>query len=172
MLDRQPFLSSDLLVLRPLRPNDFEALYAVAKDPLIWAQHPEPTRYQRGIFEIFFRTALSCAGALVAIDPTDNKIIGSSRFDHYKEERCEVEIGWTFLSRSHWGGKYNGEMKRLMLEYAFGCVQTVLFVIGSRNLRSRRAVEKIGGRSRSFSTLSFDVEKVVYEITRDRYAPP
>ena len=151
MLERQPFLSSDLLVLRPLRPNDFEALYAVAKDPLIWTQHPEPTRYERGVFEMFFRTALTCTGALVAIDPTDETIIGSSRFDRYDEKRGEVEIGWTFLSRSYWGGKYNGEMKRMMLEHAFGCVRTVLFVIGCRNLRSRRAVEKNRRSIKGFS---------------------
>ena len=90
VFEKQPLLSSDLLLLRPLCPHDFEELYAIAKDPLIWAQHPEPTRFERAVFERFFSAALACAGALVAIDPIAENIIGSSRFDHFDEKRGEV----------------------------------------------------------------------------------
>jgi RimJ/RimL family protein N-acetyltransferase len=55
-------------------------------------------------------------GALDGTATSPPLVIGSSRFHGYSEERSEVEIGWTFLARSHWGGRYNGELKRLMLE--------------------------------------------------------
>lgn len=58
--------------------------------------------------------------------------------------RREVEIGWTFLDRSCWGGRYNREMKQLMLEHAFDVVDAVVFRVHSDNARSRRAVEKLG----------------------------
>src|SRR5439155_15845475 len=113
--DLQPTLQGELLELRPLRPEDFPALYAVASDPLIWEQHPCKDRYKAEVFEVFFRDALASGGALLATDSKDDRVIGSSRFYGYNEERTEIEIGWTFLARSHWGGRYNREMKRLML---------------------------------------------------------
>jgi RimJ/RimL family protein N-acetyltransferase len=142
--DLRPHLQGDLLELRPLRPEDFPALYAVASDPLIWEQHPCNDRYQEEVFKAFFRDALESRGALLALDRKDGRVIGSSRFHGHDEVKGEIEIGWTFLARSHWGGAYNGEMKRLMLGHAFRFVRSVLFVIGPQNFRSQRAIEKIG----------------------------
>jgi RimJ/RimL family protein N-acetyltransferase len=142
--DLQPILKGELLELRPLRAEDYDDLYAVAADPLIWEQHPSRDRYKPEVFKKFFRQALESGGALLAIDCKTRHVIGSSRFHGYDEEKSEVEIGWTFLARSHWGGIYNAEMKRLMLQHAFKFVATVIFVIGPQNLRSQRAVEKIG----------------------------
>jgi N-acetyltransferase len=143
-MNRQPALKGQLLELRPLRPEDFDDLYAVASDPLIWEQHPHNTRYQEEVFRKFFRDALASGGALIATDSKTGRVIGSSRYDGYSQEKCQVEIGWTFLARSHWGGVYNGEMKRLMLEHAFKFVDNVVFVIGIQNFRSQKAVEKLG----------------------------
>lgn len=143
--DLQPTLVGDLLELRPLRPEDFDALYAIAADPLLWEQHPNSDRYQPDVFAAFFRDALASGGALVAIGRTDGRVIGSSRFNGYDPAKSEIEIGWTFLARSHWGGVYNGEMKRLMLAHAFRFVESVIFVVGPNNFRSQKAVEKIGG---------------------------
>src|SRR5262245_18780547 len=109
----QPHLTGDLLELRPLVAEDFDNLYAVAADPLIWEQHPSSDRYKEEVFRVFFREALESGGALVAVDRKDGRVIGSSRFHGYDEESSEVEIGWTFLARSHWGGVYNREMKHL-----------------------------------------------------------
>ena len=143
--DAQPQLRGSLVELRPLVAADQDELYAVAADPLIWEQHPAGNRHEEGVFREFFREALDSGGALTTIDARTRRIIGSSRFHAYDEDRSEVEIGWTFLARSHWGGAYNGEMKHLMLEHAFRFVDRVVFVIGAENLRSRRAVQKIGG---------------------------
>ncbi len=143
--DLQPILKGELLELRPVRADDFDDLFAVASDPLIWEQHPSNDRYKPEVFKEFFRQAMESGGALVAIDLRDGRVIGSSRFNGYDETQSEIEIGWTFLARSHWGGVYNREMKRLMLQHAFRFVNRVIFLIGPRNLRSQRAMERIGG---------------------------
>jgi N-acetyltransferase len=142
--DLQPTLKGRLVELRPLRPDDFDILYSVASDPLIWEQHPEPDRCKEEVFRKFFAGALNSGGALIAFDTRASKVIGSSRFYGYDAEKSEIEIGWTFLARSHWGGKYNKEMKELMLRHAFKFVKKVVFLVGQQNLRSQKAVEKIG----------------------------
>ena len=169
--DLQPTLTSELLELRPLRADDFEQLYTVASDPLIWEQHPNSDRYQRHVFQKFFDEALESRGALIALDRKHNQVIGSSRFHCYDLERSEVEIGWTFLARSHWGGVYNGEMKRLMLAHAFKFVDNVIFVIGSTNLRSQRAVQKIGGVRVGSTTDPHGREGFIFRITQSQAAP-
>jgi RimJ/RimL family protein N-acetyltransferase len=131
----QPVLTGELLQLRPLRPEDFSGLYAVASDPLIWEQHPSKDRYQPEVFREFFREALESGGALIAIDLKDGSAIGSSRFHGYDKEKSEIEIGWTFLAKSHWGGIWNREMKQLMLRHAFQFLNSVVFLVGPKNLR-------------------------------------
>ena len=164
--DLQPTLKSEMLELRPLLPDDFEALYAVASDPLIWQQHPNSDRYKPDVFRKFFDEALQSGGALIAIDCKTERVIGSSRFHCYDLERSEIEIGWTFLARSHWGGAYNGEMKRLMLSHAFKFVDNVIFSVGANNLRSQRALEKIGGVRAGAKTDPHGRESFIFRITR------
>ena len=101
---------------------------------------------------------------MTALDCRDGRIIGSSRFYGYDELANEVEIGWTFLGRSYWGGKYNGEMKRLMLEHAFQFVERVVFLIGPQNVRSQRAIEKLGGVRAGSRTDAAGRESFIYEI--------
>jgi RimJ/RimL family protein N-acetyltransferase len=163
--DGQPMLRGSLLELRPLRSDDFAALYRVAADPLMWALHPNPDRYQEPVFRAFFEQGLACGGALLATDVATRQVIGTSRFDRYDEARNEIEIGWTFLARSHWGGVYNGEMKQLMLAHAFRYVKRVVFVVGPGNLRSRRALEKIGATHCGSRTDDNGEPRVLYEIT-------
>lgn len=143
--DPQPVLRGERLLLRPLVPDDFDDLYNAAADPLIWAQHPESNRHQLAVFRVFFDAAITSGGALAVIDIANGAVIGSSRFHGYDRERGDVEIGWTFLARRYWGGDYNGEMKALMLDHAFRSVRRVIFLVGPDNIRSRRAVQKIGG---------------------------
>jgi RimJ/RimL family protein N-acetyltransferase len=145
-MDRQPFLSGDLVDLRPATAGDWDALFAVASDPQIWEVHPAHDRWQEPVFRTFFDAGLASGGMLVAIDGATGQVIGSSRYDFGRVESGEVEIGWTFLARSHWGGRHNGEMKRLMLDHAFRFVDRAIFVIGEGNVRSRRAIERVGGR--------------------------
>ena len=169
--DLQPVLTGDTIELRPLREEDFPALYAVASDPLIWEQHPEPDRCTEPVFREFFRGAIESGGAFVVLDRTDGRFIGSSRFAGYDEAKSEIEIGWTFLARSHWGGRVNREMKRLMLAHAFRFVRRVIFRVGPDNRRSRRALEKIGAVCLGLQPDSRRGQSAVYEITRDAFGP-
>jgi RimJ/RimL family protein N-acetyltransferase len=163
--DYQPILKGELLELRPLRPRDYDRLFAVAADPLIWEQHPDRNRHEAAAFQAFFKESLESGGALVVLDINSQQIIGSSRFHAYSEERNEVEIGWTFLARSYWGGIYNGEMKRLMLGYAFRFVRCVVFLVGVHNVRSQRAVERIGGIRAGTRPDANGRHSYIYQIT-------
>src|SRR5881296_3275628 len=144
--DLQPSLTGSLVQLRPLELEDFPALFVAASDPLIWEQHPEPDRYKREVFQRFFDGAMESKGAFAIIERKSGRIIGSSRYYEYNAERREVIVGFTFLQRAFWGGAYNGELKSLMLDYAFRFVDRVLFQVGENNLRSQKALEKIGAR--------------------------
>jgi len=143
--DLQPHLEGELIELRALAPEDWDDLFAVASDPLIWEQHPESDRYKEDVFKVFFREALESGGAFVVIDTKNQQIIGSTRFYGYDPAKSEIEIGWTFLARKYWGGEYNAEMKRLLLNHAFRFVENVVFLVGEKNFRSQKAMEKIGG---------------------------
>ena len=146
-LDLQPVLIGENIRLRPLDSGDFAYLFQVANDPLIWEQHPSSLRYQRDVFEReVFETGLKSKSTLVITDNTSSQVIGSSRFYDIDEEKCELAIGYTFLARSHWGGVTNKEVKSLMLNHAFTWASRVWFHVGSCNIRSCRALEKIGAK--------------------------
>jgi N-acetyltransferase len=140
----QPILKGELIELRPLASEDWDELFAVASDSLIWEQHPERDRYKEDVFRTFFKDALESGGAFVIIDRQTQHIIGSTRFYGYDPEKSEIEIGWTFLARKYWGGRYNAEMKRLLLNHAFKFVENIVFFVGEDNVRSQKALEKIG----------------------------
>ncbi len=157
----QPVLSDGVIRLRPLQPADWAALSAAASDPLIWAMHPEPLRWQPQVFKVFFESGLQSHGALAVENLENGQLIGSSRFANYDQAARSVEIGWTFLQRAYWGGEYNRRMKALMLAHAFTLVDSVSFVAGERNLRSRRAIEKLGAAIEHVAD-----RKAVYRLRR------
>lgn len=171
--DLQPRLENDLLLLRPLLEEDFDGLYKVASDPLLWEQHPASDRYKKDVFEALFRDAMLSKGAFAVVDKKTGQIIGSTRFHRIPEVQNAVEIGWTFLTREYWGGLYNRSMKYLMMEYAFNYVDNVLFYIGESNMRSQKAVEKIGGvRIVSLEDKILDARStaaVIYKITKQEW---
>ncbi len=140
-MNRQPTLEDDLVTLRPLEESDREALYEVAQDPLIWEQHPS-NRYQRAVFDDFFRNVIGSKGALIVLDKVSGQAIGSSRFERAAVDSA-VEIGWSFLARAYWGGAYNRAVKKLMIKHAFTSVEDVLFHIDLQNTRSWRSVRSL-----------------------------
>ncbi len=172
--DFQPTLKGELIHLRPLRAEDFEALYAVSSDPLVWEQHPDSDRYKREVFVEFFRVAMESKGALLATDAATGEVIGSSRFTDYQPTEDVVEVGYSFLARRCWGHTYNREMKKLMVDYALRFVGAVDFYIGAGNTRSRTAIGKIGAKFlREFERVapSGEIRKtVVYRLRRGEEA--
>lgn len=174
-MNRQPVLEGERLRLRPLKPDDWQAMFAIACDRDLWARHPSHNRWQEPIFRAFFEDALEQGGALAIIEKETDRLIGSSRFqNHDTAEGGVVEIGWTFLARDCWGTGLNAEAKRLMLAHAFDYVARVVFSVGADNVISRRAMTKIGGRLTGDTWIveraGVPVEHVRYEITREQFA--
>jgi len=172
--DPQPSLADQTVRLRPLQASDWPALFAVASDPAIWALHPAHDRWQELVFRAFFDQGLKSGGALVIEDAVTGAIIGSSRYDAERAQLGEIEIGWTFLARSHWGGAANSSVKRLMIGHALAAYERAIFMIGESNARSRKALEKIGGAltARQLDLPMNDqiVRHVIYAIDRPGFA--
>lgn len=144
--DLQPNLENDFVRLQPLKENDFESLYKIASDPLIWEQHPNKDRYQKEVFEVFFKGAMESNGAFLVFNAKTLQAIGTSRFYELDKEKKSIAIGYTFLARSHWGGTYNKALKSLMIAHSFNFVNHVIFHIGAVNIRSQKAIERLGAK--------------------------
>ena len=168
----QPTLTGDLLELRPLRPEHFSELFAAASDPLIWEQHPENDRYTKPVFQRYFDGGLESGGAFAIVNRATGRIVGSSRYCAFNPDEGEIEVGFTFMERAYWGGKYNAELKKLMLDHAFRFVDRVVFVVGENNIRSQKALEKIGAkfwkRAEGKDRDGNAVRNVVFAIHRPR----
>lgn len=143
-MELQPTLSNELVTLKPLLKEDFELLYKIASDKLLWEQHPNFDRYKREVFENFFQKAIDSKGAFTIFDTKNNTVIGSTRFYNYDENSNTVVIGYTFIDRNLWGTSYNASIKKIMVDYAFQFVENIHFHVGETNFRSQKAVEKLG----------------------------
>jgi len=168
--DLQPRIENRWIKIEPLDRGDFEALYSVASDPLIWEQHPNKNRHEREVFATFFKGAIESGGAFRVIDNTTGILIGSSRYYDLDETARSVAVGYTFLSRNNWGSQSNRALKTLMLDHAFQFVDRVTFHVGAQNLRSRRAMEKLGGIYIGEAAVSYYGEQshqnVIYKIDK------
>ena len=143
--DLQPTnLSNQTVFLSPLKSTDFENLFAVASDELIWEQHPNKLRYQKEVFKNFFDGAIESKGAFLIQDTKTQEVIGSTRFYDFDEKDNSVLIGYTFLGRKFWGSGINAIVKQMLLNYAFQFVDKVYFHVGATNFRSQKAMEKLG----------------------------
>jgi RimJ/RimL family protein N-acetyltransferase len=170
--DFQPTLIGPAVTIRPIAPGDWAEMYAAGSDPNIWEVHPVPDRYTEPKFRKFFDDAISSKMAFAFVDRATGQVIGSSRYHGYEPEIGEVEIGWTFLARSHWGGATNREVKRLMLDHAFTFIDTVIFWVGETNWRSQGAMTKIGGVKREglyTREVTGDKPYFIFDITKTRY---
>jgi RimJ/RimL family protein N-acetyltransferase len=170
--DFQPTLTGPTVIVRPVAVADWSKLFAAGADPEIWKVHPRSDRYTEPVFRDYFDSAVASKMAFVFVDRSTGRLIGSSRYFGYDPERSEVEIGWTFIARSHWGGATNREVKRLMLDHAFGFVDTVVFWVGEKNWRSQGAMTKIGGVRREglfTREATGATPHLIFEISKHRY---
>jgi RimJ/RimL family protein N-acetyltransferase len=171
MFELQPILENEFVKIQPLQQSDFEILYRVARDPLIWEQHPNKDRYKRPVFETFFNGAMESGGAFLVLDKKTNEVIGSSRFYDMDITKKHILIGYTFFARSHWGSIYNPSLKSLMINHAFQFMDCVNFHIGGDNIRSQRAILKLGASKVGELEVAYYGEPVklnfVYEIKKE-----
>ena len=137
-------LTSELIFLKPLQENDFDKLFEIASDPLLWEQHPNKNRYKKEEFSTYFNGAILSKGAFIVIDFTTNETIGCSRFYDYNPIENTILIGYTFIGRKYWGKGYNASLKKVMLNYILQYVSSVYFHVGNQNFRSQKAIEKLG----------------------------
>ncbi|MEX0963762.1 MAG: GNAT family N-acetyltransferase [Pseudohongiellaceae bacterium] len=163
-------LEGPRIIVRPIKEDDWEGMYAAAANPKVWQLHPVSNRYQESVFRGFFDDALASGSAFTFVDRETGRIIGSSRYHGLNQELSEIEIGWTFLDHDYWGGSYNGEIKKLMLDHAFQYVDTVVFWVGDTNIVSMRAMEKIGGVKRAEKEVrvlnGISYSHIIYEIRK------
>ena len=169
-MNLQPTLKGDFIYLRPLQPNDYQGLFKAASDPLIWEMHPQPDRYKPDVFEKFFKEAIESKGALAVINQTTNEIIGTSRYYDHSSEKSSVVIGYTFLVRKYWGGTFNRELKKLMVNYALQFVKSTYFHVGINNVRSQKAMLKIGAVNTGIEEIpvSYSAPKKSYVFKIDK----
>jgi len=169
-LDLQPTLENPAVLLKPLKPEDFEALYLTASDPKIWEQHPNKDRWQRDVFLKFFQGAMESNGAFLIIDKATGGIAGSTRFYDYNETEKSILIGYTFYAVKFWGTGLNPAVKKLMINYIFPFVDKVHFHIGATNFRSQIAIQRLGAVKIGEETVAYSGElpklNFVYEIVK------
>ncbi|THD69284.1 N-acetyltransferase [Robertkochia marina] len=140
-------LQDEFLLLKPAASSDFETLFAVASDPLIWKQHNAHDRWKEEVFKQFFADGMANElGMYLIIDKRTGAVIGGTRFYKYDPGLKEVRIGYTFLARACWGTGINRRVKNLMLNHAFQKVTTVYFDVFEKNFRSQHALKKLGAR--------------------------
>lgn len=169
----KPNLENDFIKIQPLKKDDFETLYKIASDPLIWEQHPIKDRYQREVFEKFFKGAIESGGAFLVINKKTGRPIGSSGFYEFDKDAKSIAVGYTFLARDHWGTTYNRALKSLMLGHAFKFVNSVIFHIGAVNIRSQKSIEKLGAKKIGQLEMEYYGEEkklnFVYQIDKEAW---
>lgn len=167
----QPILQDEEYQLIPLQQGDFADLYEVASDPEIWKQHPSKDRYQKDVFRNFFKGAMESKGAFKIIEKTSGNLLGSTRFYDYDEEGDSIFIGYTFYGTQSWGKGINPKIKKLMLDYIFRFVSRVYFHVGKDNIRSQKAMERLGAHAVDEREVAYFGEpsriNIVYEIKKE-----
>lgn len=176
LLNTQPILENDKIILYPLKEDDFEALYAVAADAKIWEQHPNKDRWKREVFHTFFEGAMQSKGAFKIVDKETGKIAGSTRMYDYNDKENSILIGYTFYATEYWGKGFNRSVKILMLDYLFQFVSEVYFHVGAQNIRSQIAITRVGAKKVGEQEVAYfgepDKLNFVYRITREEWASP
>lgn len=171
--DDQPTLLGENLQLRPLRADDFEALFAAAGSPETWAGHPAKDRYRREVFEPYFQFLVQAGGCLLILDRASGKAIGCSRYYPVPDQPDDIGIGFTFINHRYWGGATNRELKTLMLGHAFGHFERVWFHIAPSNIRSQKGTAKLGAVLAYEATLDLSgtpAHWLCYALPRKRWA--
>jgi hypothetical protein len=169
MINLQPTLQNNLILLQPISVLDFDNLFLLAQDKLIWQQHPEPDRFKKEVFENYFNSAIESKGAFIIVNKSNNQTIGSTRFYNYQTTTKSIAIGFTFLARQYWGGHYNQRFKDIMIYYIFIFVDVVFLLVGNNILWSALAVKKIGGVISNNDVTNDNEKNFCFEITKQNW---
>lgn len=132
--------------------DHFSQLETAAKDERIWEYYivncSRHDKFNETYSEALDERDKGTQFPFVIFHKNDNKIIGSTRFLDIQPANKKLEIGWTWLHPDYWSTSVNTECKLLLLTYCFEELKTVRvqFRTDENNLRSKKAIEKTGGR--------------------------
>ena len=139
-------LENEIVKLRQTKKEDFDKLFKLGGKKEIWEQHSNKDRYKKSVFLKYFNQGIKNKfGSLTIISKDDGKIVGWTRLYDFDETVPTIKIGYTFLGKSYWGLDINYNSKKLILNYLFGFLDLVCFDIFEKNIRSQKAVQKLGG---------------------------
>ncbi|TMV45150.1 GNAT family N-acetyltransferase [Paenibacillus mesophilus] len=148
---RFELLHGSAVRLVPLKQEHAEALYETARGQSVWSYIPvrleSPEHMQSIVSDAVAAAELGAEMPYTIMDNRDNRVLGSTRLFDLSDDHRSVEIGWTWLTPSVWRTRVNTECKLLLLTHAFesmGAIRVQLKT-DSRNVRSREAIERIGG---------------------------
>ncbi|MGE0335919.1 MAG: GNAT family N-acetyltransferase [Gammaproteobacteria bacterium] len=144
-------LSGPTVRLAPLSLVHLADCARVADDPALWTWWVrEPPRDEAGMRrEIEHALALKARGMrlpFAIVRHADGACIGSTSYLAFEPAHRSIEIGATWLASAHHGGGINRECKQLLFGFAFERlgINRVVLQTDALNLRSRRAIEKLG----------------------------
>ena len=144
-----PALEGTHVRLEPLTEAHADGLWEASRDPRTWRWLSTLQPTTQAELDVWLGEALTAAQAgteLPLATLRDGTLVGSTRFLALRPEHGSLEIGWTWLQPSAWGGGVNVEAKLLMLGHAFetwGC-RRVELKTDALNERSRGAMEAMG----------------------------
>jgi RimJ/RimL family protein N-acetyltransferase len=143
-------IGNDKIRLRLIRETDVPGLEMIAFDDEIWRFFLSYGGDREGL-KSFVDTALADLKsgfriAFVVESPTTNEIMGSASFANISARDKRIEIGWSWLGKSHLGNAINTNVKYALMRFAFDSLQyeRVEFKTDVLNKRARAALIKIG----------------------------
>lgn len=143
-------LSGAHVRLVPLTRDHVPALARVGLDPVLWRWIPAPVtsidEMRAYVVSALDDQARGLALPFAITDAASGEVIGCTRFGNIDTKNLRVEIGWTWLARSHQRTAANTEAKRLLLVHAFdelGAMRVELKT-DALNDQSRAAIGRIG----------------------------
>jgi len=169
--------------LEPLTENHTHELSAAGSDPQIWKYLPygEITNPEKMREYIRTQLVLENMGTdlpFAVIHTETGKPIGCTRYLDIRKDHWSLEIGGTWYASAYQRTKVNTECKYLLLKHAFEflCCIRVQFKTDLRNLKSQRALERIGAvkegilRNHMILAGGFVRDSVIYSIISDEWS--
>lgn len=143
-------LENDRVKLLPLTLENYQNLIPIASEKKLVQYSPSDIETPE-VLKNYVITALEQQNQKISIpfiifDRASGKFAGSTRYMNINWKNKVLHIGSTWIGKEFQGTGLNTEMKQLMLNYAFTNLdfEKVEFRIDERNIRSRKAVEKLG----------------------------
>lgn len=150
-IDVSPTLENEFVLLSPLTLKNYQELIPVASQEKL-VQYSPSDIYTPETLQNYVTIALEQKERMISIpfiifDKTRQQYAGSTRYMNIHWKNKVLEIGSTWIGKEFQGSGLNTQMKHLMIDYAFDIMdfEKVEFRIDERNIRSRKAVEKLGG---------------------------